>query len=177
MPSSSSKLSEENSSLSNWKSDILSGAFDSFVFWGDINDGHLVPHGLLADQTAMDDIPVGIYVLEKDGLLISCNKAAIAAWGRTPSLNTNEKYCGAHILRYPSGSIMPHEHAPPSVVINNGATVRNADVICEQPNGNRLLALVNVFPIRDKYSEHGEVIGAVNIFNHNTKKTVPGLCS
>ena len=33
---------------------------------------------------------------------------------------------------------MPHELAPPSVVINNGGTVRNADVICEQPNGTRL---------------------------------------
>ncbi len=69
---------------------------------------------------------------------------------------------------------MPHELAPPSVVINNGGTVRNADVICEHPNGYRLLALVNVFPIRDN---EDEVIGAVNIFRHNTSKTVPGLSS
>ena len=69
---------------------------------------------------------------------------------------------------------MPHEKAPPSVVINNGGTVRNADVICEHPDGNRLLALVNVFPIRDNQDE---VIGAVNIFRHNTSKTVPGLAS
>ena len=69
---------------------------------------------------------------------------------------------------------MPHDRAPPSVVINNGGTVRNADVICEHPNGYRLLALVNVFPIRDN---EDEVIGAVNIFRHNTSKTVPGLLS
>ena len=69
---------------------------------------------------------------------------------------------------------MPHEHAPPSVGIKNGGTVRNADVICEHPNGYRLLALVNVFPIRD---DNEEVIGAVNIFRHNTSKTVPGLLS
>jgi len=69
---------------------------------------------------------------------------------------------------------MPHDRAPPSVVINNGGTVRNADVICEHPNGHRLLALVNVFPIRDS---EDEVIGAVNIFRHNTSKTVPGLFS
>ena len=69
---------------------------------------------------------------------------------------------------------MPHELAPPAVVINNGGTVRNADVICEHPNGTRLLALVNVFPIRDN---EDEVIGAVNIFRHNTDKTVPGLVS
>lgn len=156
-------------------SDIVSGSLDNLEFRGEIKDGHLVPHGLLADQTVLDDMPVCVYVLEKDGLLVNCNKAAIEAWGRTPSLKTSEKYCGAHILRYPSGEIMPHQHAPPSVVINNGATVRNADVICEQPNGNRLLALVNVFPIRDQHSESGEVIGAVNIFLHNTAKTVPGL--
>jgi hypothetical protein len=36
----------------------------------------------------------------------------------------------------------------------------------------RLLALANIFPIRN---HHDEVIGAVNIFRHNTSKTVPGL--
>ena len=69
---------------------------------------------------------------------------------------------------------MPHELSPSSMVINNGGTVRNADVICEHPNGYRLLALVNVFPIRDN---EDEVIGAVNIFRHNPSKTVPGLLS
>jgi hypothetical protein len=67
---------------------------------------------------------------------------------------------------------MHHEHAPPSVVIKNGGIVRNADAICEQPDGHRLLALANIFPIRD---HRDEVIGAVNIFRHNTSKTVPGL--
>jgi hypothetical protein len=103
---------------------------------------------------------------------VKCNQTAIAAWGRTPSLGTSEKYCGAHLLRYPSGEVMPHELAPPSVVIKNGGTVRNADAICEQPSGKRLLALANIFPIRNN---DDEVIGAVNIFRHNTSKTVPGL--
>jgi PAS domain-containing protein len=153
---------------------ILDGDFDKIDFRGEVVDGHLVTKGILADQAAMDSIPVGIYVLEKDATVVKCNKAAIAGWGRTPSLGASEKYCGSHLLRYPSGEVMPHELAPPSVVINNGATVRNADVICEHPNGNRLLALVNVFPIRDN---DDEVIGAVNIFRHNTSKTVPGLLS
>jgi hypothetical protein len=151
---------------------ILDGDFEKIDFRGNLRDGRLVTEGILADQAAIDDIPVGIYVLEIDGTLVKCNKTAIAAWGRTPSLGTSEKYCGAHILRYPSGKVMPHELAPPSVVIKNGGTVRNADVICEQPSGARLLALVNIFPIRN---QGDEVIGAVNIFRHNTSKTVPGL--
>ena len=48
---------------------------------------------------------------------------------------------------------MPHEHAPPSVMIKNGGTVRNADAICEQPDGHRLLALANIFPIRNHRDE------------------------
>lgn len=158
--------------FSDWQRLISAGQLDNLEFWGELRDGHLVPQGLLSDQAAIDAIDVGIYVIETDGTLIRCNKTAIAAWGRTPKLNSTEKHCGAHVLRYPNGEVMPHEHAPPSVVVRNGGTVRNADVICEQPNGTRLLALVNIFPIR---SAQGEVIGAVNIFRHNTHKTVPGL--
>ncbi|MEO6256958.1 MAG: PAS domain-containing protein [Sphingomicrobium sp.] len=151
---------------------IRDADFEGIKFRGHLESGKLVAEGILADQDALDDIPVGIYVIEKDGTLITCNKTAIGAWGRTPALGASEKYCGAHILRYPSGEVMPHASAPPSVVINNGGTVRDADVICEQPNGHRLLALVNVFPIR---SEDDEVVGAVNVFRHNTSKTVAGL--
>ena len=151
---------------------ILAADFEKIDFRAELKAGHLALEGILADQSKIDNIPVGIYVLEKDGTLVRCNKTAIAAWGRTPSLGTTEKHCGAHVLRYPSGEVMPHEHAPPAVVIKNGGTVRNADVICEQPDGHRLLALVNVFPIRN---HSDEVIGAVNIFRHNTSKTVPGL--
>lgn len=153
---------------------IRDAAFENIDFRARLENGHLVLEGILADQAAIDEIPVGIYVMEKDGTVIRCNRTAIAAWGRTPALGSTEKYCGAHILRYPSGEVMPHEHAPPSVVIRNGGTVRNADVICEQPSGARLLALVNVFPIRN---DRDEVIGAVNVFRHNTAKTVPGLSS
>ena len=151
---------------------IRDADFEGIRFRGHLEGGKLVAEGILADQAALDDIPVGIYVIEKDGTLITCNQTAIGAWGRTPALGASEKYCGAHILRYPSGEVMPHASAPPSVVINNGGTVRDADVICEQPSGHRLLALVNVFPIR---SEDDEVVGAVNVFRHNTSKTVAGL--
>jgi PAS domain-containing protein len=151
---------------------IRNADFEKIVFRGHLSDGKLVTEGLLADQAAIDGIPVGIYVIEKDGTLVSCNKTAIGAWGRSPALGASEKYCGAHILRYPSGELMPHASAPPSIVINNGGTVRDADVICEQPGGQRLLALVNVFPIRN---EIDEVVGAVNVFRHNPAKQVPGL--
>jgi hypothetical protein len=57
---------------------ILDGDFDKIDFRGELVDGHLVAQGILADQAAMDSIPVGIYVLEKDATVVKCNKAAIA---------------------------------------------------------------------------------------------------
>jgi hypothetical protein len=60
----------------------------------------------------------------------------------------------------------------PSLVIKNRGTIRNAYAICEQPSGRRLLALANIFPIRN---HHDEVIGAVNIIRHNTGQAFPGL--
>ena len=75
---------------------ILEGAFETIEFHGELQgDGKLELDGLLADQEAIDEIPVGIYVMEKDGTVIKCNQAAIQAWGRTPELGTSEKYCGA----------------------------------------------------------------------------------
>ncbi|TDD58597.1 PAS domain-containing protein [Kribbella antibiotica] len=165
-------VTESEVDLTELTARIVANDLDSLTFRGEIVDGHLVPEGLLGDQAAMDAVPVGIYVLETDGLLTACNQTAIDAWGRKPALGASERYCGAHQLRYPSGEVMPHSSAPPSVVIRNGGTVRNADVICEQPSGFRLLALVNVFPIRNAAND---VVGAVNIFRHNTDKLVPGL--
>ena len=39
---------------------ILDGDFDKIDFRGELVDGHLVAKGILADQAAMDSIPVGI---------------------------------------------------------------------------------------------------------------------
>lgn len=60
----------------------------------------------------------------------------------------------------------------PSFILNGRRQNLTKSIICEQPNGKRLLALANIVPIRNN---DDEVIGAVNIFRHNTSKTVPGL--
>jgi hypothetical protein len=53
---------------------ILDGAFDSIEFRGELSDGgELALQGLLADQDAIDEIPVGIYVMETDGTVVKCN--------------------------------------------------------------------------------------------------------
>ena len=70
---------------------ILDAAFEEIEFRGELDDdGKLALEGLLSDQQAMDEIPVGIYVMEIDGTVIKCNAGAIQAWGRTPELGTTD---------------------------------------------------------------------------------------
>ena len=46
--------------------------------------------GSTGRSSRIDAIPVGAYVLEKDGALVRCNETAIAAWGRAPELGSTE---------------------------------------------------------------------------------------
>lgn len=140
---------------------INANQLDNLKFTGTVVDGELKVNGLLNSQELLDSIQVAIYAIDINGTLILYNKTAVVAWGRTPLLNGTEKYCGAHILRYPDGEIMPHELAPPRVTLRHGATIRNINVICEQPDGTWLKAIANIFPIHDV--ETNKVIGAVNI--------------
>lgn len=144
--------------------------FDGLEFFGEMKNGQLQPEGFLGQQALIDEVPLGIYLMNKDGTLHSFNKMAEKAWGRTPNLQ--EKYCGSYKLFYPHGEVMPHDVAPPVTVLKNHATVRNIDVVCEQPNGTRLMAKADIFPIKNK---QGDLVGAVNFFRHNPNKTVPAL--
>ena len=146
--------------------------FDGLEFSGSIENGRLKPEGFLSQQGVIDEMPIGIYLMNKDGTLHSFNKMAEKAWGRTPKIHDNEKYCGSYKLLYPHGEVMPHDQAPPITVLKNRATVRNIDVVCEQPNGTRLMAKADIFPIMDK---NGDLVGAVNFFRHNPNKTAPAL--
>lgn len=147
--------------------------FDGLEFFGEVEGGALRPQGFLGDQRALDEMPLGIYLMNLDGTIHSFNKMAERAWGRTPKLHEEkEKYCGSYRLLYPDGEVMPHDVAPPVAVLKNHATVRNVDVVCEQPNGTRLMAKADIFPIKNK---QGETVGAVNFFRHNPNKTAPAL--
>ena len=103
---------------------ILDGGLREIDFRGELVDGHLARKRDLRTKRQWNaSDPEGCTFFEKDATVVKCNKAAIAGWGRTPSLGTSEKYCGSHLLRYPSGEVMPHEPAPLPVVINVSTSV------------------------------------------------------
>ena len=56
---------------------------------------------------------------------------------------------------------MPHAETPMEAVLRTGESAPDLEVIIEQPNGLRVVVLVNITPL---FNESGKQIGAVNCF-------------
>jgi PAS domain S-box-containing protein len=121
-------------------------------------------------RTLFDLGPVAVYSCDAAGVIQKVNRRAIELWGREPAPGeTDEQFCGSHKLFRPDGTFMPHEHCPMADVISGKvAEVRDAEVLIEQPDGNRITVVVNIRPLRN---QHGEVTGAINCFYDITERS------
>jgi PAS domain S-box-containing protein len=52
-------------------------------------------------------------------------------------------------------------------VLRTGVPVHDQEVVVERPDGARVVALVNIEPLRD---DRGQVVGAVNCFRDVTER-------
>ena len=116
---------------------------------------------LMAAPGVLDAIPGAVYLCDSEGWLVRYNKEAAELWGRTPSLDKRERFCGSHRLFLPDGTLLPHEECPMAVAVSTGSATRNAEVVIERPDGSRMVALVNIRPLRD---HDGTIQGAINCF-------------
>ena len=113
-------------------------------------------------KNLVEVLPAAVYVCNLEGVIIAFNRRAIELWGRTPNLaDTDEKFCGSHRLYRPDGTYMPHAETPMEAVLRTGEAAPDLEVIIEQPNGLRVVVLVNIAPL---FNESGRQIGAVNCF-------------
>jgi signal transduction histidine kinase len=105
-----------------------------------------------------------VYVCNQQGVIVAFNRRATELWGRTPKLgDTDEKFCGSHKLYRSDGMFMPHAETPMEAVLRTGDAALDVEAIVEQPDGLRVVVLVNIAPL---FSEGGEQIGEVNCFQH-----------
>jgi PAS domain S-box-containing protein len=111
-------------------------------------------------------LPTAAYVCDADGYLIDYNQQAAELWGRAPEPG-NDRYCGSYRIFRPDGSPLPHAMSPMAEVIARGASVRNQEVVIERPPGDRIVALLNIDPLRDDF---GAVVGAINCFSDVTER-------
>jgi signal transduction histidine kinase len=113
-------------------------------------------------KNLIEVLPAAVYVCNLEGVVVAFNRRATELWGRTPKPgDTDEKFCGSHKLYRSDGTHMPHAETPMEAVLRTGDPAVNLEAIVEQPNGVRLVALVNIAPL---FNESGKQIGAVNCF-------------
>jgi PAS domain S-box-containing protein len=110
----------------------------------------------------LDLLPIGVYVCDRDGLIVRYNRVAAELWGCSPNIgDPSVRYCGSYRLFGMDGDYLPHAKCPMAEALATGKGVRDQEVAIERPDGARIVALVNIEPIKDDSSR---VIGAVNVF-------------
>jgi PAS domain S-box-containing protein len=114
-----------------------------------------------AAPSALDAIPGAVYLCDREGWLVRYNAEAVELWGRQPVLEQRERFCGSHRLFLPDGRPLAHDECPMATAVKSGETTRNAEVLMEKPDGTRIMALVNIRPLRD---HEGRIQGAINCF-------------
>jgi signal transduction histidine kinase/CheY-like chemotaxis protein len=113
-------------------------------------------------KNLIEVLPAAVYVCNLEGVVVAFNRRATELWGRTPKPgDTDEKFCGSHKLYRSDGTYMPHVETPMEAVLRTGDAALDQEAIVEQPNGVRLVVLVNIAPL---FNEGGKQIGAVNCF-------------
>jgi PAS domain S-box-containing protein len=120
-----------------------------------------------AAPSVLDAIPGAVYLCDRDGWVVRYNREAAELWGRKPQDAHRDRYCGSLRLYLPDGRLLEHADCPMADAVRTGATTRNAEVVIERPNGERITALVNIRALRD---HHGEIQGAINCFQDITAR-------
>ncbi|MCK9694078.1 ATP-binding protein [Pseudomonas syringae pv. actinidiae] len=111
-------------------------------------------------QDLIEHLPVGLYICDRNAVVVAYNLKAAEIWGETPVKGDPEvKFCGAHRLYAGDGTYLPHDQTPMVQVLATGEPALNVDVIVERRDGSRRNVIANVTPLFD---EGGDQIGFVN---------------
>src|SRR5262245_2852222 len=114
-----------------------------------------------------EQLPIAIYICDRDGLVLRYNRRAAELWGQSPKLgDRNHRFCGSYRMYRPDGSPLPHHENPMADVLRRGTPVRQQEVHIEKPDGSRVIALVDIEAMKDS---DGNIIGAVNCFQDITE--------
>jgi PAS domain S-box-containing protein len=116
----------------------------------------------------LDLLPVGVYVCDLAGYIVRYNRAAADLWGCSPDIgDPSVRYCGSYRLYHRDGTYVPHAKCPMADVLATGEGLRDQEIVIERPDGTRIVALVNIEPIK---ADSGRVVGAVNVFREKPEQ-------
>jgi len=104
-------------------------------------------------------LPVAVYATDAAGQLTFYNDAAVALWGRRPTLG-QERWCGSWRIFARDGSPLPHDCCPMAVAIREDRKVRGVSAPAERPDGTRVHFMPFPTPLHDA---NNQLVGAVNV--------------
>jgi PAS domain S-box-containing protein len=124
-------------------------------------------------RALFNEVPVGIYSCDRDGMIDEANPLAIQLWGRAPTRgDPKDRFCASHMAYLPDGTYMSHEQTPMVAVLNgNLPAVRDAEVVLERPDGSRVTIIANIVPLKN---DSGEITGVMNCFYDVTERKRAG---
>ena len=123
---------------------------------------------LQVEQSVLDAVPTGLCVCSADGLLRRYNARAVMLWGRAPRLGEASELDDSTFRRFaPDGTPLPFAATPVGMALHTGATLLDAELTIERPDGSRVPVLINVAPLKNPA---GRVEGAVCSFAEFTER-------
>lgn len=109
-------------------------------------------------RTLVQALPVAVYSCDLEGRVTAYNDAAESLWERKPTLG-HDLWCGSWKIFEPDGSPLPLEECPMAIVLREGRSIRDREVLIERPDGERRHVIPYPTPLHDA---SGKLVGAVN---------------
>ncbi len=127
----------------------------------DILNARPPTHERLDFRRWVENLPVGAYMCDPNGLITYFNQHAERMWGRTPNLNDPaDRFCGSFKLFAADGSPVTHDQCWMALALRNGKAYKAQETVVERPDGRRLTVLAHANPLWD---DTGKLIGAINV--------------
>ena len=110
-------------------------------------------------RSALDALPVPVYITDAEGAVTYWNRACVAFAGREPRLG-QDKWCVTWRLYTTAGEPLPHDQCPMANAIREEREIRGEVAIALRPDGSRRAFTPYPTPLFD---EAGRLTGAVNL--------------
>lgn len=109
--------------------------------------------------SALDQLPVPVYVTDADGAVTYWNRACADFAGREPQLDT-DRWCVTWQIYTTTGDRLPHDQCPMAQALREQRAIRGAVAIAMRPDGTRRAFTPYPTPLFD---DDGKLTGAVNL--------------
>ncbi len=116
----------------------------------------------------LENLPVGTYTCDPDGLITYFNPRARELWGRAPRLrHPEDRFCGSFKLYLADGTAIRHQECWMALALRDRAPYHGREIIIERPDGSRVTALAHASPL---WNADGGITGAINALMDITER-------